>query len=189
MSLTGSVGYGSTHMLLSHFTVSGLGIIVITVWTWFIQLREKEAMSEGDEGERQVEMTSDASSQREVLLGQEGRHSSRQQNSKHVSEEGEEDELERERVIIHTDRESRGEDDDSGISEPPCSYDEHLLPGQVSEMPGSRLKRERVWDIFIQVFIPFLIAGFGMLTAGLLLDTVQVCTVVVTRYKRTLIGG
>ena len=174
-------------MLLSHFTVSGLGIVVITIWTWFIQLRTKEAMSEGDGGEHRVEVTSDTSPQSGALSSQEGRHS-RQRSSEHISEEGEEDELERERVIIQTDQESRGEDDDdSGIAELPCSYEEHLLKGQVLEVPGSRLKRERVCDILIQVFIPFMIAGFGMLAAGLLLDEVQVCTVVLTKYVSTLL--
>ena len=62
-------------MLLSHFTVSGLGIVVITIWTWFIQLRTKEAMSEGDGGEHRVEVTSDTSPQSEALSSQEGRHS------------------------------------------------------------------------------------------------------------------
>jgi len=178
---------GIEHMLLSHFTVSGLGIFVITIWTWFIQLRTKEAMSEGDGREHRVEVTSDTSPQSGALSSQEGRHS-RQRSSEHISEEGGEDELERERVIIQTVQESHGEDDDdSGIAELPCSYEEHLLKGQVLEVPGSRLKRERVWDILIQVFIPFMIAGFGMLAAGLLLDEVQVCTVALTKYVRTLL--
>lgn len=33
---------------------------------------------------------------------------------------------------------------------------------------------ESVWSISIQMFIPFLLAGFGMVTASLLLDVVQV---------------
>lgn len=34
---------------------------------------------------------------------------------------------------------------------------------------------ETYFSIAIQVFIPFLIAGFGMVGAGLVLDNVQVC--------------
>jgi hypothetical protein len=33
---------------------------------------------------------------------------------------------------------------------------------------------ETVWSISIQVFIPFLVAGLGMVGAGLVLDVVQV---------------
>lgn len=33
---------------------------------------------------------------------------------------------------------------------------------------------ESVWSISIQMFIPFLLAGFGMVAASLLLDVVQV---------------
>ena len=35
-------------------------------------------------------------------------------------------------------------------------------------------KDENVWSISIQMFIPFLLAGFGMVAASLLLDVVQV---------------
>lgn len=35
---------------------------------------------------------------------------------------------------------------------------------------------ESVWSISIQMFIPFLLAGFGMVAASLLLDVVQVLT-------------
>jgi hypothetical protein len=34
---------------------------------------------------------------------------------------------------------------------------------------------ENVWSISVQVFIPFLVAGLGMVGAGLVLDVVQVC--------------
>jgi solute carrier family 41 len=33
---------------------------------------------------------------------------------------------------------------------------------------------ENVWSISVQVFIPFLVAGLGMVGAGLVLDVVQV---------------
>lgn len=80
--------------------------------------------------------------------------------------------VERERVIILSSTESFHEDErDSGISEP---AEEHLLPQLEVSPDGTRVdERERICSICIQVFIPFLIAGFGMLAAGLLLDAVQ----------------
>lgn len=66
---------------------------------------------------------------------------------------------------------------------------QRLIPSPVSIAfvdPGSRkddLRRsepenvvddESVWSISIQMFIPFLLAGFGMVAASLLLDVVQV---------------
>lgn len=60
------------------------------------------------------------------------------------------------------------------------------LVGTVCVDPGNRkdnLRRsesekaaddESVWSISIQMFIPFLLAGFGMVAASLLLDVVQV---------------
>jgi solute carrier family 41 len=35
-------------------------------------------------------------------------------------------------------------------------------------------ENETVWSISVQVFIPFLVAGLGMVGAGLVLDVVQV---------------
>lgn len=35
---------------------------------------------------------------------------------------------------------------------------------------------ENVWSVSVQVFIPFLVAGLGMVGAGLVLDVVQVTT-------------
>ena len=40
----------------------------------------------------------------------------------------------------------------------------------------SPLEDEKSWQIGIQVFIPYMIAGFGMVAAGLVLDHVQVIT-------------
>lgn len=159
----------TTHMLLSPFTVSVIGIAVVTILTWFLQLREKKAMSEDDEGKQRVEMTLASHSRGEAVLNQHRQYSPRQSNSNHVGVEEEEEECERERVVIQTVRSGEEEDDDSGISELPYGHEEHLL-----ESSGRRIKRETLWDICIQVFIPFMIAGFGMLAAGLLLDTVQV---------------
>lgn len=60
-------------------------------------------------------------------------------------------------------------DGDSGIS---C--EDHLLSeGQGAGGPHGPQK-EKLRDILVQVFIPFMIAGFGMMAAGLLLDAVQV---------------
>ena len=79
-----------------------------------------------------------------------------------------------ERVVIMTGRDDRGAEEDSGISEAP---EDHLLPDSRDVEP----RKETMWHIAIQVFIPFLIAGFGMMTAGLLLDKVQVNCVGVGR--------
>ena len=78
----------------------------------------------------------------------------------------------RERVVILTEHEDRDGEEDSGISE---ATEEHPLADS-REVDQSRMepRKETMWHIAIQVFIPFLIAGFGMMAAGLLLDKVQV---------------
>lgn len=68
------------------------------------------------------------------------------------------------------------DDGDSGISE---EAEEHLLPGTRDREGGgggapTNGKKETILETLIQVFIPFMIAGFGMMAAGLLLDRVQV---------------
>ena len=75
------------------------------------------------------------------------------------------------RVIILTQVTSisREEDEDSGISET------SLLDVDINRTVGADRKEEKIMDVFVQVFIPFMIAGFGMMAAGLLLDAVQVC--------------
>ena len=72
------------------------------------------------------------------------------------------------------------DDGDSGISET-TAVEERLLPSrggpETSERApeyGHAVKKETVLETLIQVFIPFMIAGFGMMAAGLLLDKVQV---------------
>lgn len=79
-----------------------------------------------------------------------------------------------EQVSILSDRAvNECRDNDSGISE--VSGEDHSLDmvfGQVQR------KEETVCSILMQVAIPFVIAGFGMMAAGLLLDTVQVCVCV-----------
>ena len=76
-----------------------------------------------------------------------------------------------------TPEEGERDDGDSGISV--TAAEERLLPrGGKEEGGGSSLeygKRESILETLIQVFIPFMIAGFGMMAAGLLLDKVQVC--------------
>lgn len=72
------------------------------------------------------------------------------------------------------------DDGDSGISE--TAVEERLLPRGSKESGGhapdyGNMKKESVLETLIQVFIPFMIAGFGMMAAGLLLDEVQVCVV------------
>ena len=77
---------------------------------------------------------------------------------------------------------------DSGISE--TTAEEYLLSSRTGSGGGPRGsgggggapdygngKRETALETLIQVFIPFMIAGFGMMAAGLLLDEVQVHTI------------
>ena len=77
----------------------------------------------------------------------------------------------RERVVIMTDHEDRAADEDSGISE---THEEHLLTDCRDTEHRAEPRKETMLNVAIQVFIPFLIAGFGMMAAGLLLDKVQV---------------
>jgi solute carrier family 41 len=42
---------------------------------------------------------------------------------------------------------------------------------------------ENVWSISVQVFIPFLVAGLGMVGAGLVLDVVQVIVFIFFKNK------
>lgn len=82
-------------------------------------------------------------------------------------------------VIItepHSEDKLDKDDGDSGISE---TAEEYLLPGPRDREGGgggapANGKKETVLETLIQVFIPFMIAGFGMMAAGLLLDRVQV---------------
>lgn len=70
-------------------------------------------------------------------------------------------------------------DSDDDISEDLDT--KHLI---VSPLPDVKIKKldesdnleddENVWSMSISMFIPFLLAGFGMVAASLLLDVVQV---------------
>ena len=79
----------------------------------------------------------------------------------------------RERVVILTEHEEGDVEGDSGISE---VMEEHLLADsrEADQSGRAEPRKETMWHVAIQVFIPFLIAGFGMMAAGLLLDKVQV---------------
>lgn len=48
-------------------------------------------------------------------------------------------------------------------------------PQQKVTKRATHEETENVWSITVQVFIPFLVAGLGMVGAGLVLDVVQVC--------------
>ena len=45
---------------------------------------------------------------------------------------------------------------------------------QIVESENTNEERERWYTIFLQVLFPFLIAGLGMVAAGVVLDKVQV---------------
>ncbi|KAF5303890.1 hypothetical protein FQR65_LT08084 [Abscondita terminalis] len=51
--------------------------------------------------------------------------------------------------------------------------DSCLLLPEPEEKEISIIKKESIWATSLQMFIPFLLAGFGMVTASLLLDVVQ----------------
>lgn len=77
-----------------------------------------------------------------------------------------------ERVVIVTDDvddDLAHGDEDSGIS---C--EEHLLREEESVQQRRQRPKETLVHVAMQVSIPFLIAGLGMMLAGLLLDKVQV---------------
>lgn len=48
-----------------------------------------------------------------------------------------------------------------------------LLSAEEEDKEATGLNEESLWATSLQTFIPFLLAGFGMVTASLLLDTVQ----------------
>lgn len=73
--------------------------------------------------------------------------------------------------------------EDDEISE--CLDTKHLIPSPEPRVSIQKIdlipkdadgleEDENVWSISIQMFIPFLLAGFGMVAASLLLDVVQV---------------
>uniref|UniRef100_A0A672RQW3 Solute carrier family 41 member n=1 Tax=Sinocyclocheilus grahami TaxID=75366 RepID=A0A672RQW3_SINGR len=48
-----------------------------------------------------------------------------------------------------------------------------LASGTISEIHGQEMPSESVWALVIQISFPFLLAGFGTVLAGMLLDVVQ----------------
>ena len=168
--------------MLSHFTLSGIGIFLTSLWTLYNQRRRAKSEREmSQEGDSEVELLDRSPRTRgefsnislENVLNNRNTAHSPVTNGYELAIEDVEVERERERVIILSSTESFQEDErDSGISEP---AEEHLLRQTEPTPDGPRVvKKERIISIFIQVFIPFLIAGFGMMAAGLLLDAVQV---------------
>ena len=81
----------------------------------------------------------------------------------------------------------REEDEEEGPEEDEKadSARSRLLP-EATALPSTssnghankELRTESIWMTFIQVCVPFLIAGFGTVAAGRLLDEVQVCACV-----------
>ncbi|XP_034933862.1 solute carrier family 41 member 1-like [Chelonus insularis] len=68
------------------------------------------------------------------------------------------------------------EDDTSCLissSVPRVSFEESKKNGQKIKRVEMEEDSENVWTIAVQMFIPFLLAGFGMVAASLLLDVVQ----------------
>lgn len=81
-----------------------------------------------------------------------------------------------------SDVESGGEGDWTADEEVMVVDKEPLLPRRLS-VDGAKGDRagaaagdtpESIWSVAVQVFVPFLIAGFGTVGAGLVLDVIQV---------------
>lgn len=164
-------------MLLVHCCVlSDLGALVLAVWAWYSHLGEKEAMSKKEEA-IDLEFVGHRSPVRARTRTRSNNYeeSISELNLRNTHSDGEL-EGERERVVILSEVELRrgeDEDEDSGISEPACEDRLLAFPEEMAGR-GTGGKKERLQDIFVQVFFPFMIAGFGMMAAGLLLDEVQV---------------
>lgn len=79
--------------------------------------------------------------------------------------------------------------DNGGLSSVIESDRDPLVPQSSDEEEGGEVRvaspvlnveeieNESSWQIGLQVFFPYMIAGFGMVAAGLVLDVVQVCFV------------
>lgn len=65
------------------------------------------------------------------------------------------------------------EESDVMLRPEPDGMDDHESPIRTGKMEGLE-EEEGFWLIAFQVFFPFLIAGLGMVGAGLVLDIVQV---------------
>lgn len=61
--------------------------------------------------------------------------------------------------------------------QPRVSFEESKKNGIKTKRTEIEKEDENVWTISVQMFIPFLLAGFGMVAASLLLDVVQVCII------------
>lgn len=81
-----------------------------------------------------------------------------------------------ERVLILSDHEEDGGngDADSGISLSEIAGEEHPASGRSKQLVVEAKRSESLLMLMLQIVIPFFFAGFGMMTAGLLLDAVQV---------------
>ncbi|XP_076303542.1 solute carrier family 41 member 1-like [Lasioglossum baleicum] len=80
---------------------------------------------------------------------------------------------------VESDEEVETDEEDTRCLIPDRSQIVHQCVGNDKQKPTGRNDRTRdvedetVWSISIQMFIPFLLAGFGMVVASLLLDIVQ----------------
>ena len=69
--------------------------------------------------------------------------------------------------------ETSPQDEDSGISE--SASEESILVSEDHKEDVTIKDKDGLCRRFFQIFFPFLIAGAGMMLAGMLLDYVQVC--------------
>lgn len=75
---------------------------------------------------------------------------------------------------ISSEDEGDGNDIQQLIASPVSNESINSNNRNVSQKVLQNADDESVWSISIQMFIPFLLAGFGMVAASLLLDVVQV---------------
>ena len=75
--------------------------------------------------------------------------------------------------VLHGEKET---EDDSGISESSCEGSTLVATATSAgtEQAEEAERKESLMTVALQVFFPFLIAGFGTMLAGMLLDYVQV---------------
>ena len=91
--------------------------------------------------------------------------------SRHVSDSDSRNREERVIILSDHDVEGANGDADSGISLSEVVGEDHLVS---AKLLGRGEKTESLLMLVVQIIIPFIFAGFGMMAAGLLLDAVQV---------------
>ena len=64
-----------------------------------------------------------------------------------------------------------------GSSDSDIPHDDPVEPQP--DVPVIKIPEEAGWQICLQIFFPYIIAGFGMVAAGMVLDVVQVSIIII----------